>query len=287
MPKEYKLIISIGSIFSLILIAMIILSFTSKFETKLSGKIMYQNVGEKGGITIKDFDKMTDEFYLKGESVNDPLFVNDGQKIIFYSYRLSGDSSNPVSDINLYDFITKKVDKLITIPYEVNCPTLITNNLIGFTDLNGVVHLFDLKSKKDIIITTLKKTDSYISWNHNDTFIFSDGEKIYEYNIKTSKETFLTDGAKPTFSNKNDKIVYVSPYKKLVLLDIKSGTKDVIAKINNVSFITWSPDDKHIAYLDQQKGFVDNAWNLNIVEINSKKQEKIESFFNTRRISWR
>lgn len=295
MSKNNKLLIGSSFLIIAVISYFVIQEFNSRHRVKVkpSGEIMIQNIDQDGGLFILDLEKEEKKHFLKQENVNDPVFVLESNDILFVSYFLSQDKTKYFSKIKLFNFVTKQIEEITSLSYEVRYPDLLSNKRISFIDNDGYIHLFDLQSKEDTILYNVGRLDDdaiEISWGKNyENFLISARGKIYQYSLKTKQKNYIADGFTPTFSKDYSRIAYISPDqgRKLVIMDLATRQKQIIKDTGEVVLISWSPDGKSIAYIRGSKYYLSDFFELSILDVKSRLTKKVLSLRNPSRISWR
>ncbi len=162
-------------------------------------------------------------------------------------------------------------------------------DIIAYTYDDEEVHLYNIKTKEDKVINSLKNKKSILPmWSPVNNYITYTGKRIIGWDVALYKDerqetVFLTDGGKSCrgrWSHKGDRIAFVSNRadgKGDIWIMNADGSKQTrITKDDNFYeyYPAWSPDDNQIVYsssIDKKKG----NWSLWIIDLNTNEKWKI------------
>lgn len=145
---------------------------------------------------------------------------------------------------------------------------------------NDNIWIFDLKTSQERQIIHDKKITSYcVSSDSRLLAYFVEAEKLYLYDLKDQKETFLanikSDLTNPAFSPKADQIVligYADWTRHVWLLDVKTKKLTDLTAESPYHHIhaNWSPDGKWISFAafinPWWTFFVDTDWEVYVLD---------------------
>ena len=144
------------------------------------------------------------------------------------------------------------------------------------------------KVVQDIVEDQISDITDNISDNVTDyPFLYTKDNTIYLYSPDSKESTKIINGANPAMSPNMTQFAFsnIKEYRNagIFIYDINTGnTRELLPESNFVSNLSWSPDGKHLVYLDR-----DNTFKLNIINIEdgtnktliSEKQNGIYSSF--------
>ncbi|PKM79680.1 MAG: hypothetical protein CVU89_17030 [Firmicutes bacterium HGW-Firmicutes-14] len=204
---------------------------------------------------------------LKEQNIYNPQFNKDKSKIVALKQ----------GDIVEYDLKNNVLKTLLK--SNLNTSFLYVKYVPNRSEISFIndnrLYVYDIPSK---ITTYVTSVSSNYCWSEDgDTFIFSDQNQVYEFNVKDKSNRPLFKGYDPQYSNNNQYLAYLLDQGILIVKEIDTN-REWKYKTNRIYHYTFSPDDSYVAVEQDSTKWLSTDKQLIIWDFKNGKSDYLISF---------